>query len=324
MKIGNREIGYGKPVYVIAEAGIAHGGNPDAAKQMAINAKWAGADAVKFQMLRVDSLYSAECADLKEKMRQYELSAAQWADLKAYCHEEIGITFLVTAHDEQSLDELIMLDPPAYKIGSGEVGNLPFIERIASQGKPVILSTGMYQMEQDLAETIEVIHAAGCRDHDLAIMHCVSAYPTPDEDVDMGGVMMTSIDGYSDHTPDSLACIAAAALGATIIEKHLDWSGSPDSAVSINANEFKRMIEQIRRVEKMIGNNAKFHDLPAARKSLVARQEIQAGAVMAREMLTAKRPGTGIPPSQIESVIGRRTAKKIHTDFVIREEDLVH
>ncbi|MEZ7198136.1 N-acetylneuraminate synthase family protein [Pseudodesulfovibrio karagichevae] len=329
--VGRRAVGRGEPVYVIAEAGVAHFGDPDKAMRLVDLAADAGADAVKFQMFSTKAMICSASAEWRERMAPKELPPEVFADIRAYCAER-GIVFLCTAHDEPSLEALAVLDPPAYKIGSGELRNWKFIEAVAALGKPVFWSTGMYNAEE-VAKGLECFAKAG--NPDVAVLHCVTSYPTPPEQVNLRAVPWLArefgvVAGYSDHTVGEHFPLAAAALGAKVLEKHisLDFNvpNAQDWKVSLDGQGLKGMIERLREIESGLGIGDK---RPArseeasvdwARKSLVTRVAVPAGTTLRREHLVCKRPGYGIPPDQEDLVVGRVASRDIPEDTLIRLE----
>lgn len=333
-QIGDKQVGIGKPCFVIAEAGVAHFGDLQKAKKLVDLAKYSGADAVKFQTFDVDALIAAESPEWKERLGGRCLKPQQFRELKAYCDEQ-RIIFLSTAHDEVGLEIVESLDPPAFKVGSGELGNWSFIERIARIGKPIILSTGMYS-ENDVESALSRI--AATKNPRVAILHCVTSYPTQPSEANLkiihrykqrfGGVV-----GYSDHTQGSTAVLGAVALGAAIIEKHIsldfDLPDAQDWRVSAGPQTLAKLIQRIRKMEACLGSESKKVSTPSeiksknwACKSLVTRVEIKKGQKLEFNMLDSKRPGTGISPSEIERVIGREIKTDLAKDTLIKWDDL--
>lgn len=328
-----RPVGQGAPVYIIAEAGVAHFGSMDKAMRLVDLAADAGADAVKFQVFSAKDLVSGESAQWRERLKSRELPREAFRDIRDYCAER-GILFFATAHDMGSLDWLTELGVPLYKIGSGEVRNWPFIEEIARRGKPVFLSTGMYTLD-DVSQALEVFARAG--NPDLAVLHCVTSYPTPPDEVNLRAMdtlrqTFGTVTGFSDHTRGFHIPLAAVARGAKVIEKHitLDFNvpDAQDWKVSCGPHDLKTFVDQAREVEASLGQGVKAPTsaekaaLDWARKSLVAARPIAAGKVINAADLTAKRPGSGIPPSEIDTVLGRTTAQDIAEDTIIQPEML--
>lgn len=331
--IKERKIGDESPIFIIAEAGVAHFGSLDKAKRLVDLAVDAKADAVKFQIFKTDAMISKESEEWRNRMRTRELPFEAFREIQAYCNEK-KIIFFATAHDEPSLEFLDSLDVPAYKIGSGEVSNWSFLEKAASKKKPVILSTGMYTLE-DIGKALKVIEKTG--NSDIAVLHCVTSYPTPPSEVNLRAMDTIRdtygvIVGYSDHTKGFHFPLAAAALGASIIEKHitLDFNvpDAQDWKVSCGPEDFPVMVQQIRDIEAGLGSGIKIpaeSERPSinwARKSLVAIEDILEGEIIDLKKIGAKRPGFGIMPSDIDKVIGKRANKKIKKDTLIKWEHL--
>lgn len=333
-EIAGRPIGDRAPVYVIAEAGVAHFGNEEKALRLVDLAVEAGADAVKFQVFDVDALIAGSLPDWRERLGSRQLPYAAFERIQGYCRER-GITFFATAHDEPSLDFLASLDVPAYKVGSGEVGNWPFLKRVASLGKPLIFSTGMYERTQ-IGEALQTVRETG--NASVAVLHCVTRYPTPPEEVSLGNMQWIRenhqvVTGYSDHTRGFHFPLAAVALGARIIEKHitLDYNvpNAQDWKVSCGPADLGVFIEQLREIEAGLGarlqgpTQGERESLVWASKSLVPKRDLPAGTILGASDLTGKRPGSGISPSRIGELIGRTTKVDLARDQVIQWEHLV-
>ncbi len=331
--IDGRMVGEGTPIYIIAEAGVAHFGSEEKAYKLVDLATQAGADAVKFQIFDVDAMIAKELKDWKERLGSRQLPYQAFERIQSYCREK-KITFFATAHDEPSLDFLTSLNAPVYKVGSGEVGNWPYLSRVAGLGKPVIFSTGMYRMEQ-IKEALDAV--AATNNADVAVLHCVTRYPTPPEEVCLGNMALIRerfhiISGYSDHTEGYHISLASAALGASIIEKHisLDFNvpNAQDWRVSCGPHDLGAFIRQVRQIEAALGirergpTDAEKQNLLWAGKSLIARQDIPAGSLITKDDLVSKRAGTGISPSQIENVIGCKAKVALRCDEVIKWENL--
>jgi sialic acid synthase SpsE len=261
-----------------------------------------------------------------------ELSKDDHLRLKAFA-EERGLVFFSSPFSVEAVELLERVDVPLYKIASGEVTNPPLIEAIAATGKPVLLSTGMSGFaEVDAA--VELLRAAGT---DLLILQCTSNYPCPPEKVNLRAMPALGARygvpfGLSDHTPDIHTSIAAVALGASALEKHFTLSKrlyGPDHHASLTPEELARLVAGVREVELALGSDEKVRDaeLDPARatfeKSVVTRRPIAAGATIEREMLTTKRPGTGIPATRLAEVVGRRASRPIDENELVQEVDLV-
>lgn len=332
LRLGSRTVGQGRPVYVIAEAGVNHNGDVELARRLVWAAKDSGADAVKFQMFRAEALVSrrAPAADYQRAhgyvdqlsmLRRLELKEGDFAELRGVA-EEAGIDFLASAFDPGSLAALVRLRPVAIKLGSGEVTDLLLLRRAARTRLPVILSTGM-------AELSEVEAAVGCLGRSrVALLQCVSSYPCPPEEANVRGVPVLSqrfgtVVGYSDHTVGTAAACAAVALGASIVEKHFTLDRGmkgPDHAASADPEAFTELVRSIRETEAVLGaagktpTRAELRMRTFARKSLVAARRIAPGERITEGALVAKRPGTGIPPSELARVLGRRARVEIPAD----------
>jgi N-acetylneuraminate synthase len=340
IEIGGRKIGEGEPCYVIAEAGANHNGDIRLAKELAKKAHENGADAVKFQTYTAGKLVTKTApkywVDGKPEETQYEvfsrldkLTPEEWEELAAYCRD-LGITFLSTPFDLESVDFLDGLGVAAFKIASADITSIPLITRAAEKGKPVILSTGTSTLAE-VHDAVDAIRAAG--NEKIAILHCTLTYPTPFRDANLR--MMQTLQrefsgipvGLSDHTIGITVPVAAAALGATIIEKHytIDKSlpNSPDHPLSVDPPELREMVRQIRIVEEALGSAVKGpvesekEAMKYARRSIVSAAAIPRGTTITLEMLTFKRPGTGISPKLMGEVVGKKAKRDIKEDEVI-------
>ena len=320
--------------FIIAEAGVNHNGRLGLAKKLVDAAVHAGADAVKFQAFKAERLtsshapkaaYQKKTTGAKESqldmLRRLELSERQHAALADYCIKK-GILFLSSPFDEESADSLDRLNVPLFKIPSGEITNLPFLAHIARKKKPIILSTGMSDL-REIDRAVKVIRATG--NERIALLHCVSNYPAAPETINLRAMetMRKKFKlpvGYSDHSEGSEIALAAVALGAVIVEKHftLDRTmAGPDHRASIEPAELKTLVAGIRKVGQALGSGIKKPDASeldtarVARKSLVAACPITGGTVLTREMITLKRPGTGLPAEKLLQLIGRRTNRPL-------------
>lgn len=316
-----------RPVFVIAEAGVNHNGDPALAEELVCAAAATGADAVKFQTFDPDALVAADAAtaayqkrttgigDQREMLRGLVLPDRVLAGLFALCRD-LGIEFLSTPFDPASAAALVDLGVDRIKVGSGDVTNIPLLERIAGYGLPVILSTGM----ADLGEIDEAVEAlAPVRDR-LTILHCVSAYPTPIEQANLAVIATLRARygpnvGYSDHTLGDVAALAAVALGAVAIEKHLTLDRKlpgPDHAASLEPDAFTQMVRGIRDVSAALGSGEKVlqpdeaETRAVARRGLKLKHDLPAGHVLADDDLVALRPETGLRPKHLRAVVGRR------------------
>ena len=334
VRIGGHTIGPGYPCFVVAEAGVNHNGEPEKTFRLVDAAVRAGADAVKFQTFTAEQLatrdapkagYQAEVTGSGESqfemLRRLELSAEAHRELLAYSRQH-GILFMSTPFGEDSADLLDELGIAVFKIPSGEITNLPFLAHVARKGKPMIISTGMATLGE-VETAMRVVRDAGARD--LVLLHCVSNYPARPSDVNlrametMAAVFEVPV-GYSDHTAGMEVALAAVALGACVLEKHVTLDRSlpgPDHRASLEPAEFAALVTGIRTVEGALGNGCKepaaseAEMAAVARKSLVAARHIPAGSKLTEEMLAAKRPGTGLPPAMRSQLLGRVVSRDI-------------
>lgn len=327
-------------IYVIAEAGDNHNGSFELALKLVDVAKDAGADCVKFQTFLTEEVISTQAKKAEyqkaatgtgesqyEMVKKLELSFDQFRQIKAYC-DTLGIRFLSTPFDIPSVRFLREMDMPFWKIPSGEITNLPYLLAIAKTKKPVVMSTGMCEMEE-IQAAMDVLRDNGTPK--ITLLHCNTEYPTPFRDANLRA-MRTLRErfgvevGYSDHTLGIEASIAAAALGASIIEKHFTLDKTmegPDHQASLEPDELKAMVAEIRHVEAALGDGIKRpspserKNIGIARKSIVARQAIQKGEPLTEENLAAKRPGSGVSPMRWFEVLGTRAVRDFQADELI-------
>ena len=329
-----------KHVIIIAEAGVNHNGSFELAKKMVDAAQEAGADYVKFQTFNPKKLVSqyAEKAEYQKEttgsdetqlqmLQKLTLTEDNFLSLRDYCRE-VGIGFLSTPFDLDSIAFLETFDMDFWKVPSGEVTNLPYLEAIARTKRKVVMSTGMCDMNE-IQDAIEVLEKNGTTE--ITLLHCNTQYPTPYEHVNLSA--MNSIRdalhkevGYSDHTQGIEVPIAAVAMGATVIEKHFTLDKNmegPDHKASLNPIELQQMVEAIRNIEQAIGNGLKepssseLANMAVARKSIVASRDIKQGEIFSEENLTTKRPGTGISPMKWYEVIGKVAPRDFSEDEII-------
>lgn len=330
-----------KHVYIIAEAGVNHNGRLDLALQLCDAAKAAGVDAVKFQTWKTENIVteSAPLAEYQDAnthgendsqyamLKKLELSYDSFVEIKAYC-EKIGIQFLSTPDEEESLAFLTTLNLPFIKIGSGEVTNIPYLRQIGSQRQAVILSTGMSTLEQVRLAYNTLLQAGAAS---VALLHCTTNYPCPYDEVNLKAMQTIKSEfgctvGYSDHTMGIEIPVAAVAMGAEIIEKHftLDKNmGGPDHKASLEPQELKAMVEAIRNIEVALGdgikrpNKSEMEVCKVVQKSIVAKRPIQAGEILNTENLTVKRIGDGISAACWDEVVGKPALREYKTDDAI-------
>ena len=332
VKIREKDIGNGERCFIIAEAGSNHNGSLEQAKELINVAAEDGANAVKFQIFKAESLYSKytpEFSYLKGK-NTYELiksieTPREWIkELAIHCKEK-NIDFLASAFDFEAVDTLDKY-VPAFKIASFEVTDLELLKYAAEKGKPMIISTGMANLGE-IEDAITTIKSVG--NEDIILLHCNSLYPTPVEIVNLKAIETMKVAfkipiGFSDHTIGIHIPIAAVAMGACVIEKHFTLDRTlpgPDHSFAIEPDELKEMVKCIRDVEKARGSGIKEKsDLESeeiyvkARRSIHAKIDIPKGAKITRDMLVIKRPGYGIKPKFIDVVIGREAKRDIKED----------
>jgi len=330
--------------FIIAEAGVNHNGDMALAHRLIDAAADAGADAVKFQTFRADALatLAAPKAEYQnattspgsqyDMLRALEFRPKNHAEMIEHCARR-DILFASTPFDEQSVDLLDGLDVPFLKIPSGEVTNYPLLRHIAAKARPVILSTGMSTLEevQRAVGWLSDGPTAGSRLSPLSILHCVTAYPAPAEAINLSCIATMSTDlslpiGYSDHSLGISIPVAAAALGAVIIEKHMTLDCAlpgPDHAASLEPLAFAAMVNGIREVEAARGDGVKrpatceTANIPVVRRSIVAARFIPKGARITDDDLATKRPGTGLSPARWTDVVGQKAVRNFETDTMI-------
>lgn len=328
-------------VLIIAEAGVNHNGSLERAMKMVDVAKDAGADFVKFQTFDSAKLATAQAsqADYQvknlgestsqlEMLKKLELSHDDHVKLKDYC-AQVGIGFFSTAFDLESVEFLNQLGLKLWKIPSGELTNLPYLEKIAGYGCPVIISTGMATLDE-IHETLSVFLKKVAKEK-ITILHCTTDYPARMEDIHLNAMKTIQEKfhisvGYSDHSLGIEVPIAAVALGATVIEKHFTLDRNlpgPDHKASLEPNELKHMVSAIRNIEVALGSKEKkpnaieLENRKVARKSIVARTDIKKGDIFSEENLTTKRPGTGRSPMIWHELLGTKAERDYRTDELI-------
>ena len=341
--IGGISIGVGHPCFVIAEAGVNHNGSVSRAKELIDAAVNAGADAVKFQTFKAEKVVTRTAPKAAYQLRttsggqsQYdmlkalELDEQAHGELLAHC-ERRKILFLSTPFDEDSADLLESLGVAGYKLASGELTNLGLLRHVAGKGKPLIVSTGMATLDET-ARAVEAVRKAGCRE--LVLLHCVSNYPADPRNANLRAMQSLRDTfgvpvGFSDHTVGDTVALAAVALGAAVVEKHFTLDRSlpgPDHQASIEPADLATMIERIRTVENALGDGRKApvaseaEVARVARKSLVAAEAIPAGTVLRAEMVTLRRPGTGLGPQDLDRLVGRTAVNDISEGLLLVED----
>jgi N,N'-diacetyllegionaminate synthase len=344
IEIAGRKVGPGHPCFLIAEAGVNHNGSLARALQLVEIARAAGADAVKFQLFRVEEQISraAPVADyqrdltgaqtMHEMAHSYDLPWEAHRTIAAHCRQS-GIAYMASCFDSLAVDFFLELGGDAVKVGAGEITNYPLLAHIAATGRPILLSTGMSTL-QDVAGAVEYIRAHGASP--LALFQCVSNYPADPATVNLR-VMQTLMQsfgvpvGFSDHTLGNTIAIAAAALGAHLIEKHFTSDKTlpgPDHPMSLDAGELRAFVAEIRTAESALGSGIKriqpgeMAVQRVARRSLVSAGPIHAGETLSESNVTLKRPATGIDPRFSELALGRTARIDIPADTPITWEML--
>lgn len=332
---------------IIAEAGVNHNGSLENAKKLIDVAVEAKVDFVKFQTFKAEKLVSksAKKADYQidttgkeegqyQMIKKLELNREMHETLIQYCKAK-GIKFLSTAFDLESIDLLMELGIEIFKVPSGEITNLPYLEKIGSLGKPIILSTGMSDLG-DIEKAIKVLVENGAEQSDLIVLHCNTEYPTPFQDVNLkamntiGSAFGVKI-GYSDHTLGIEVPIAAVAMGAVCIEKHFTLDRNmpgPDHRSSLEPEELKEMVRSIRNIEVALGSTIKkpseseLKNVSVARKSIHTARDLKKGTKITREDIQMKRPGTGISPMDLELVLGGELLEDCAEDAMLTFQNL--
>jgi len=346
IRIGEREIGDGRPCFVIAEAGVNHNGDVELAKRLVDAAAAAGADAVKFQTWQTDALVAdgaplagyqrasvgGAAADQRQLLAELELSHDEFRAVERHARER-GIVFLSTPDEEASADFLDGLGVPAFKIGSAEVTNLPLLRHVGAKRKPVILSTGMATLAE-VRDAVGTLRKAGA--DELVVLQCTSSYPADPASVNLR-VMATLRSelgvpvGFSDHTAGRDVAVAAVALGAVVLEKHLTLDRGmrgPDHASSLEPAELAELVSAGRTVESALGSGekeptvAELETREAVRRRLYAKRPLVAGATVAADDLRLLRGGEGIGSERLADVVGRRLAHDLAANEPLRWDAL--
>lgn len=338
-RLDHRQIGNDYPPFIIAEVGINHEGVFDKAIQLVDAAVEAGADCVKFQshiaeaeMIPTDMTPGDISAEkLWDIIKRCELTEEEEREIKRYC-EQKGILYLCTPFSREAADRLEAMDVVGFKIGSGECNNIPLIRHIARKGRPIILSTGMNDLES-IRESVEAIREFNCP---FMLMHCTSAYPTPYQHVRLGSIQQLKEAycvpvGLSDHSLGIYTCLGAAALGACALEKHFtisrDWPG-PDNPISIEPNELAELVRGARAIYLARGGQKTVLSIEKpvigfAYASVVTTRDVKAGEALNLDNVWVKRPGTGsIPARNLDKVIGRKARRDLPVNTQISPLDL--
>ena len=339
-------IGPGRPMFVIAEAGVNHNGKLDFALGLVDIAADAGADAVKFQTFRAEHIilrhapkaqYHIETTGTDNQQSWFDLLKSQ--EMSPEMHEACiercnarGIRFLSTPYDEPSVDLLDRLDVPAFKIASTDANNIPFLEYVAAKGRPIILSTAMCTMEE-VEASVAAIRRAGVEE--IVVMQCTGSYPAPVPEANLRAMATIAArcnvaTGYSDHTPGAACAVAAVALGAVAYERHITLDRrlpGPDHRASLEPEDFKLLVREIRATEAALGDGIK-RIMPCEadnrvklQKRVIAARPIAAGEVIARAALATKRTGgVGLMPAHLAAVVGRKAVRPIAVDEPVTED----
>ncbi len=327
---------------IIAEAGVNHNGSIENAKNLVDVAEQAGADYVKFQTFKAENIVTvnADKANYQKSLTGIEESQFEMikkleldkdAHIKVMKHcEGKNVKFLSTPFDNDSIQMLLNLKIPFFKIPSGEITNLPFLECIGSHGLPIVMSSGMSSLKE-VSDAVQVLTSAGAEKDSITILHCNTEYPTPMRDVNLNAMLTIKNElnvkvGYSDHTLGIEIPIAAVAMGASIIEKHFTLDKNlpgPDHAASLEPDELKAMVKGIRNIEIAFGDGKKKpslsekKNLPIVRKSIVAKTKIKKGDIFTEGNMSTKRPGTGISPMNWYELINKKSKKSFNPDDLI-------
>lgn len=340
ISIGSKTVSDQSPVFIIAEAGVNHGGDMDVARKLIDIAAESGADAVKFQAFRTENLilkkvekapYQQKTTDKTEgqyeMLKRLELSKQHYIDLKEYC-DKSGIIFMITPFDEESLIELEDIGTLAYKVASTDTTNIPFLQKLAKTGKPLILSTGMCYMDE-VQQVVEEIHPLN---KNLILLQCTANYPIEDDEANLA-VVKTYMDhfdcivGYSDHSVGIGAAPLAVPMGAKVVEKHFTIDKSeegPDHRASLDPAELKQFVAYVRQIESYMGNgikaptNSEQKTRMSLQKCLVANAEIAKGEGFSDKNLVAKRTGgKGISPLKYKSLLGKPATRDYSKNDII-------
>ncbi len=326
IKVGDKKIGSGEQTFIIAEAGLNHDGDFAQAKKLVEEAAKTGADAVKFQIFKTEEFISGD-AEYFDLFKSLEFNMDEWTEL-ANLADKLGIIFSASVFDAESADFLADAGSPVYKIASGDLNYYPLLSHISKKNVPVILSTGMATLAE-IEESLNNIYSTGNKQ--VALMHCVSSYPT-----EYGNVNLNLINnlkklfnipvGFSDHTIGNFIPSLAVAKGADLIEKHFtvdkDLPG-PDHKLSLDPIEFKEMVENIRITESAMGDGVKVvtdeekQIKKVGRRSITAVDNISQGEAISMDKIKILRPGNGIEPKYIDSIIGKTVKEDIKKNQTI-------
>jgi len=346
IKIENRIIGENNPIFLIAEAGVNHNGELSLAKKLIDIAAKAKVDAIKFQTYKTEKLILKSVPKAQyqkrntnsdenfyEMLKKYELTKEDFHILQIYCIEK-GLLFLSTPFDHDSVEILYELDIPAYKIGSGDMNNFPLLKLICSKKRPILLSTGMATLEE-VKESVNYIKSNSI--NDIVIFQCTTNYPAKYEELNLNVIdtylkeFPDNIIGFSDHSLGIEASIGAAAKGVKVIEKHFTIDkemDGPDHKASLNPEELINWVISIRIFEKALGSYEKFPSkieeeiAKVVKKSIISTKDLKEGDIIKIEDINIKRPGYGIPPKYLDSIIGKKIKNNIPKNSIISWEDI--
>lgn len=330
-------------IFIIAEAGVNHNGSMETAKRLVDEAAKAGADAVKFQTFKTENLvcrnarkaaYQMQTTKQEESqfamLKKLELTPDMHEELMSYCRQK-HIMFLSTPFDIESLWYLVQCGVEIIKVPSGEVSNYPYLREVGKTGKRVIISSGMSTLGE-IKDAVQVLRNNGSSD--ITVLHCNTEYPTPYDNVNLQAMLTIQKElaikaGYSDHTQGIEVPIAAAALGAAVIEKHFTLDKNmegPDHRASLEPEELQAMIKAVRNIEAALGNGVKEpsasekKNIEVVRKSIVAKCNIKRGEIFTETNLTTKRPGNGISPMRWNDIIGKTAVRDFEEDELIEDK----
>lgn len=344
IKIGNNEIN-DKRVFIIAEAGVNHNGSIELAKRLVDKAKNCGADCVKFQTFKAENLvtknapkanYQMQVTDKAESqfdmLKKLELNLEEYKELMDYCHTK-DILFLSTPYNFEDIDFLDKLDVAGFKVASGQLVELPFLEYMAKKNRPIIISTGMSYLE-DVKKAKEVFEKNNFEDY--VFLQCTTNYPSLIEESNINAMItmrneLESLVGYSDHTEDEISILAAVSLGACVIEKHFTLDkkmDGPDHLCSADPKEMKELINKIRKIEIALGSCVKEpapeekKNIQGMRRSLCLNKSLKKDEIIERSDIGIKRPATGLNPNYFNELVGKKVNKDLEFDHILSEEDI--
>lgn len=345
IQIGTRQIGSGYPAYIIAEAGVNHNGKLELALELVRAAAATGADCIKFQTFKAEQVarleapkapYQLEVTDRQESqfemLKKLELNPADYTAIIKECTKQ-EIEFMSTPYHRDDVDFLQELDVPAFKVASATLVEDSFLAYVASRNKPVIVSTGMATLDE-VNHAVQVVRTSG--NNDLVLLQCTTDYPADISEVNLRAMRTMEeqtgcLVGFSDHVTSNYAAFAAVALGACVIEKHftLDRSlAGPDHRASLDPSGFNDLVSGIRQTEKALGDSRKIptsselNNISGMRRSIVAVHSLQAGHVVTESDVCFKRPGTGLAPSRLADVIGRKLKNNVDEDCPLSDGDI--